>query len=164
MTSCWFEHITCTMGKRYYCDYCDRSFQDNMHNRKKHLNGVQHHRAKKAWFDHFRGEPCSWYLDLWDVVIVKNKVHVISLWHDVLLYYNLLFRIESLKWEIYKGLIGELSLLTFCYAVLAAHVFTMMEDYINNRGRTLLFPFYRRFSHSVWWASKETLQEVSTKR
>uniref|UniRef100_H3CUJ1 Zinc finger matrin-type protein 5 n=1 Tax=Tetraodon nigroviridis TaxID=99883 RepID=H3CUJ1_TETNG len=42
------------MGKRYYCDYCDRSFQDNMHNRKKHLNGVQHHRAKKAWFDHFK--------------------------------------------------------------------------------------------------------------
>lgn len=44
------------MGKRYYCDYCDRSFQDNMHNRKKHLNGVQHHRAKKAWFDHFKGD------------------------------------------------------------------------------------------------------------
>ncbi|XP_048874716.1 zinc finger matrin-type protein 5 [Brienomyrus brachyistius] len=42
------------MGKRYYCDYCDRSFQDNMHNRKKHLNGVQHHRSKKAWFDNFR--------------------------------------------------------------------------------------------------------------
>lgn len=42
------------MGKRYYCDYCDRSFQDNMHNRKKHLYGVQHHRAKEAWFDHFR--------------------------------------------------------------------------------------------------------------
>lgn len=42
------------MGKRYYCDYCDRSFQDNMHNRKKHLNGVQHHRAKKAWFDNFK--------------------------------------------------------------------------------------------------------------
>ncbi|XP_061887790.1 zinc finger matrin-type protein 5 [Entelurus aequoreus] len=43
------------MGKRYYCDYCDRSFQDNMHNRKKHLFGVQHQRSKKAWFDHFRG-------------------------------------------------------------------------------------------------------------
>ncbi|XP_033845510.1 zinc finger matrin-type protein 5 [Periophthalmus magnuspinnatus] len=42
------------MGKRYYCDYCERSFQDNMHNRKKHLNGVQHHRAKKAWFDFFK--------------------------------------------------------------------------------------------------------------
>uniref|UniRef100_A0AAZ3QAA9 U1-C C2H2-type zinc finger domain-containing protein n=1 Tax=Oncorhynchus tshawytscha TaxID=74940 RepID=A0AAZ3QAA9_ONCTS len=51
------------MGKRYYCDYCDwnywdywdycdcdycdRPFQDNMHNRKKHLYGVQHHRSKK---------------------------------------------------------------------------------------------------------------------
>ncbi|XP_030643054.1 zinc finger matrin-type protein 5 [Chanos chanos] len=61
------------MGKRYYCDYCDRSFQDNMHNRKKHLNGVQHHRAKKAWFDNFKDaaailreerakEPCRKFL------------------------------------------------------------------------------------------------------
>lgn len=74
--SCGFEPITCTMGKRYYCDYCDRSFQDNMHNRKKHLNGVQHHRAKKAWFDHFRGQPCSRTLDLWYVVVVKIKFHL----------------------------------------------------------------------------------------
>ncbi|XP_040432759.1 zinc finger matrin-type protein 5 isoform X3 [Anser cygnoides] len=42
------------MGKRYFCDYCDRSFQDNLHNRKKHLNGVQHLRAKRAWYDLFR--------------------------------------------------------------------------------------------------------------
>uniref|UniRef100_A0A5F8HID0 Zinc finger matrin-type protein 5 n=1 Tax=Monodelphis domestica TaxID=13616 RepID=A0A5F8HID0_MONDO len=42
------------MGKRYFCDYCDRSFQDNLHNRKKHLNGVQHLRAKKVWYDLFR--------------------------------------------------------------------------------------------------------------
>ncbi|KAM6903097.1 zinc finger matrin-type protein 5 [Xenentodon cancila] len=49
------------MGKRYYCDYCDRSFQDNMHNRKKHLNGVQHHRAKKSWFDQFRDPAAVLY-------------------------------------------------------------------------------------------------------
>ncbi|NP_001291163.1 zinc finger matrin-type protein 5 [Esox lucius] len=49
------------MGKRYYCDYCDRSFQDNMHNRKKHLYGVQHHRSKKAWFDHFRDTAATLY-------------------------------------------------------------------------------------------------------
>ncbi|KAM4527453.1 zinc finger matrin-type protein 5 [Odontesthes bonariensis] len=49
------------MGKRYYCDYCDRSFQDNMHNRKKHLNGVQHHRSKKAWFDQFRDSAAILY-------------------------------------------------------------------------------------------------------
>uniref|UniRef100_A0A8D0HUG0 Zinc finger matrin-type protein 5 n=1 Tax=Sphenodon punctatus TaxID=8508 RepID=A0A8D0HUG0_SPHPU len=42
------------MGKRYFCDYCDRSFQDNLHNRKKHLNGVQHLRSKKSWYDLFR--------------------------------------------------------------------------------------------------------------
>ncbi len=47
------------MGKRYFCDYCDRSFQDNLHNRKKHLNGVQHLRAKRAWYDLFRG-GCRW--------------------------------------------------------------------------------------------------------
>ncbi|XP_061589358.1 zinc finger matrin-type protein 5 [Cololabis saira] len=49
------------MGRRYFCDYCDRSFQDNMHNRKKHLNGVQHHRAKKAWFDQFRDPAAVLY-------------------------------------------------------------------------------------------------------
>ncbi|KAF7666292.1 hypothetical protein LDENG_00114120 [Lucifuga dentata] len=49
------------MGRRYYCDYCDRSFQDNMHNRKKHLYGVQHQRAKKAWFDHFRDSAAILY-------------------------------------------------------------------------------------------------------
>ncbi|XP_053443460.1 zinc finger matrin-type protein 5 isoform X4 [Nycticebus coucang] len=44
------------MGKRYFCDYCDRSFQDNLHNRKKHLNGLQHLKAKKVWYDMFREE------------------------------------------------------------------------------------------------------------
>nr|XP_021488419.1 zinc finger matrin-type protein 5 isoform X1 [Meriones unguiculatus]XP_021488421.1 zinc finger matrin-type protein 5 isoform X1 [Meriones unguiculatus] len=42
------------MGKRYFCDYCDRSFQDNLHNRKKHLSGLQHLKAKKVWYDMFR--------------------------------------------------------------------------------------------------------------
>lgn len=42
------------MGKRYFCDYCNRSFQDTLHNRKKHLNGLQHLKAKKVWYDMFR--------------------------------------------------------------------------------------------------------------
>ncbi|NP_001279876.1 zinc finger matrin-type protein 5 [Callorhinchus milii] len=42
------------MRRTYFCDYCGRSFQDNLHNRKKHLQGVQHQRAKKFWFDSFR--------------------------------------------------------------------------------------------------------------
>lgn len=48
------------MGKRYFCDYCDRSFQDNLHNRKKHLNGLQHLKAKKSWYDMFRGGCRRW--------------------------------------------------------------------------------------------------------
>ncbi|KAK7834368.1 hypothetical protein U0070_017554 [Myodes glareolus] len=46
--------VEVAMGKRYFCDYCDRSFQDNLHNRKKHLNGLQHLKAKKVWYDMFR--------------------------------------------------------------------------------------------------------------
>ncbi|MBN3315687.1 ZMAT5 protein, partial [Atractosteus spatula] len=71
------------MGKRYYCDYCDRSFQDNMHNRKKHLNGVQHQRSKKAWFDNFRDasailadeqtkKPCRKFLQTGQCVFGSN--------------------------------------------------------------------------------------------
>ncbi|KAK2114013.1 Zinc finger matrin-type protein 5 [Saguinus oedipus] len=45
------------MGKRYFCDYCDRSFQDNLHNRKKHLNGLQHLKAKKQ-----NKRPCRKFL------------------------------------------------------------------------------------------------------
>ncbi|KAL6082021.1 hypothetical protein STEG23_021620 [Scotinomys teguina] len=47
--------VEVAMGKRYFCDYCDRSFQDNLHNRKKHLSGLQHLKAKKVWYDMFRG-------------------------------------------------------------------------------------------------------------
>ena len=54
----WQYLAPVAMGKRYFCDYCDRSFQDNLHNRKKHLNGLQHLKAKKSWYDMFRG-GCS---------------------------------------------------------------------------------------------------------
>ena len=42
-----------------------------MHNRKKHLNGVQHHRAKKAWFDHFKGDFYIWKINIPDLVAVS---------------------------------------------------------------------------------------------
>ncbi|XP_078599030.1 zinc finger matrin-type protein 5-like [Branchiostoma floridae x Branchiostoma japonicum] len=42
------------MGKRYYCDFCDRSFPDNLPGRKKHLQGVQHQRIRKLHYDQFR--------------------------------------------------------------------------------------------------------------
>ncbi|OMP09386.1 Zinc finger, CCCH-type [Corchorus olitorius] len=37
------------LGK-YYCDYCDKQFQDTPAARKRHLQGLQHLRAKAQWF------------------------------------------------------------------------------------------------------------------
>ncbi|KAH9490995.1 Zinc finger matrin-type protein 5 [Bulinus truncatus] len=61
------------MGKRYYCDYCDKSFADNPTSRKVHLTGNIHLLNKKAHYDLFRDEkeileddkkkkPCRAYL------------------------------------------------------------------------------------------------------
>ncbi|XP_047329015.1 zinc finger CCCH domain-containing protein 3 [Impatiens glandulifera] len=41
------------LGK-YHCDYCDKQFQDTPSARKRHLQGIQHKRAKAFWFDSFR--------------------------------------------------------------------------------------------------------------
>ncbi|KAL5580408.1 hypothetical protein UlMin_012850 [Ulmus minor] len=38
------------LGK-YYCDYCDKQFQDTPFARKRHLQGLQHIRAKALWYD-----------------------------------------------------------------------------------------------------------------
>ncbi len=43
------------LGK-YYCDYCDKQFQDTPFHRKRHLQGVQHQRAKALWYASLR-EP-----------------------------------------------------------------------------------------------------------
>ncbi|KAJ0079806.1 hypothetical protein Patl1_23939 [Pistacia atlantica] len=36
---------------KYHCDYCDKQFQDTPFARKRHLQGVQHLRAKSLWYD-----------------------------------------------------------------------------------------------------------------
>lgn len=42
------------MGKRYYCEYCARSFPYSADNRKKHINGIQHQREMKLHYDGYR--------------------------------------------------------------------------------------------------------------
>ncbi|ONK63121.1 uncharacterized protein A4U43_C07F11630 [Asparagus officinalis] len=42
------------LGK-YYCDYCDKQFQDTHFARKRHLSGSQHQRARAQWYDSFKG-------------------------------------------------------------------------------------------------------------
>ncbi|KAJ3686989.1 hypothetical protein LUZ61_016153 [Rhynchospora tenuis] len=43
------------LGK-YYCDYCDKQFQDTPGARKRHLQGVAHLRNRKLWYDSLKGE------------------------------------------------------------------------------------------------------------
>ncbi|XP_076028930.1 zinc finger matrin-type protein 5 [Oratosquilla oratoria] len=42
------------MGKRYYCDYCDRSFPYSIEARKKHISGHQHLKVRKQHYYHFK--------------------------------------------------------------------------------------------------------------
>ncbi|XP_024022720.1 zinc finger CCCH domain-containing protein 3 isoform X1 [Morus notabilis] len=49
------------LGK-YYCDYCDKQFQDTPFARKRHLQGLQHLRAKALWYDSFK-DPNQAYTD-----------------------------------------------------------------------------------------------------
>ncbi|KAL8240174.1 hypothetical protein R6Q59_013529 [Mikania micrantha] len=37
------------LGK-YYCDYCDKQFQDTPFHRKRHLQGLHHQKAKALWY------------------------------------------------------------------------------------------------------------------
>ncbi|XP_077219249.1 C2H2 and C2HC zinc fingers superfamily protein isoform X2 [Tasmannia lanceolata] len=41
------------LGK-YYCDFCDKQFQDTPSARKRHLQGIQHQRARTLWYDSFK--------------------------------------------------------------------------------------------------------------
>ncbi|XP_043279468.1 zinc finger matrin-type protein 5 [Venturia canescens] len=44
------------MGKRYYCDYCERSFKDDAEARKKHLSSLQHVKNRADHYNLFK-EP-----------------------------------------------------------------------------------------------------------
>ncbi|GAQ83071.1 hypothetical protein KFL_001340260 [Klebsormidium nitens] len=40
---------------KYHCDYCDVTFRDSREQRKRHQEGFNHRRNKKAWFDNIEG-------------------------------------------------------------------------------------------------------------
>ncbi|KAI5326245.1 hypothetical protein PRUPE_6G307100 [Prunus persica] len=49
------------LGK-YYCEYCDKEFQDTPSARRRHLQGLQHLRAKAQWYDSFK-DPSHAYTE-----------------------------------------------------------------------------------------------------
>lgn len=44
------------MGRRYYCDYCDKIFIDDIDARKKHLGSVTHFRQRQEHYAACRGK------------------------------------------------------------------------------------------------------------
>lgn len=46
------EHIT--MGKNYYCEFCQRGFSDILSTRKKHIKSAQHQKLRKLHYDSFK--------------------------------------------------------------------------------------------------------------
>lgn len=42
------------MGKRYYCDYCERYFIDDLQARKKHLTSTLHIRNRNVYYKQFQ--------------------------------------------------------------------------------------------------------------
>ncbi|XP_039256980.2 zinc finger matrin-type protein 5-like [Styela clava] len=42
------------MGRRYYCEFCDRAFLDNLNARKKHVVSSTHQQLRKAYYDKFK--------------------------------------------------------------------------------------------------------------
>ncbi|XP_014488862.1 PREDICTED: zinc finger matrin-type protein 5 [Dinoponera quadriceps] len=65
------------MGKRYYCDYCDRSFKDDVEARKKHLSSLQHMKNRADHYSVFKDPetilkeecqktPCKRYMTIGD--------------------------------------------------------------------------------------------------
>ena len=43
------------MGKRYYCDFCDKSFTDNPPSRRNHLRGLSHKSLRAQHYAAFKG-------------------------------------------------------------------------------------------------------------
>ncbi|KAI5704642.1 hypothetical protein M8J75_007517 [Diaphorina citri] len=42
------------MGKKYFCEYCEKSMADNYESRKKHLNSVNHKLLVKLHYNQYR--------------------------------------------------------------------------------------------------------------
>jgi hypothetical protein len=43
------------MGRRYYCDYCDKRIPPGLSHRKNHNKGIQHINNKRNYYLQFKG-------------------------------------------------------------------------------------------------------------
>lgn len=50
------------MGRRYYCDYCNKTFIDDLDARKKHLQSAQHIKMRNIHYENQRGTFLSHFV------------------------------------------------------------------------------------------------------
>lgn len=50
----WEREKKKRMGKKYYCDYCEKSFKDDPNIRKKHIEGLPHQKARIEHYANFK--------------------------------------------------------------------------------------------------------------
>ncbi len=43
------------MGRRYYCDYCDKRLPPGLNHRKNHNRSIQHISNKRIYYQQFKG-------------------------------------------------------------------------------------------------------------
>ncbi|KAI4480373.1 PREDICTED: zinc finger matrin-type protein 5 [Polistes canadensis] len=71
------------MGKRYYCDYCERSFKDDPESRKKHLSSFQHAKNRADHYSFYKDPetilqeeqgkiPCKRYMSSGDCAFGRS--------------------------------------------------------------------------------------------
>lgn len=74
------------MGRRYYCEYCDRAFADTLPTRKRHIQSIQHQRARKLHYDSFKGLfKCFFFLQISSVESVIKNVQMrcnFCIWYE----------------------------------------------------------------------------------
>jgi len=46
------------MGKRYYCDYCCKTFKDTLEIKRNHIKGAQHKLIVKEHYQKYKGNFC----------------------------------------------------------------------------------------------------------
>ncbi|CAH8855376.1 unnamed protein product [Trichobilharzia szidati] len=132
------------MGRRFICDYCDKSFPDSSFNRRNHLKGVQHQQARKVHYDKFL-DPKE-RLD-----IEKGKKPCISFRNSGSCSYGALCRYSHLTVE-------EIQILEkkandqFIASSYTSHLSS--EGNIDNQIRLLEAKILTRRSHL--WASEKT--------
>ncbi|KVI07871.1 Zinc finger, U1-C type [Cynara cardunculus var. scolymus] len=94
------------LGK-YYCDYCDKQFQDTPFHRKRHIQGLHHQKAKALWYASIPRDPNQISLESSAIGVCNRFIRTLAACrvhaHMVILV-NIFILIETCKTGMCRGL------------------------------------------------------------